>query len=150
MQETNFIMELQQMIGNTMTIKYFDTLEYAQKARKIKDPNELAEYQAHQMETALETVVQQIREESKHNFEEFEKKHESNSKDVATKSDITELRSELKKDIGELELKLREVELRLYKEISSVRYDMLKYMISGCVSIVVTLGGMMARGFHWF
>ncbi len=130
------------MTGTTMTIKYFDTLEYVQKARKIKDSNQLAEYQAHQMETALETVVQQMREESKHNFEEFEKKYDFKANNIATKFDVVELKSELKNDIVELEL-------RLQKEISSVRYDLLKYLVRSGIGIVATLSGVMAHGFHW-
>lgn len=54
-----------------MSVKYFDTLEYVRKAKELKDPEALAEYQVKQIETAIETAVNQIE-----------------SKDLATKKDL--------------------------------------------------------------
>lgn len=54
-----------------MSVKYFDTLEYVRKAKELKDPEALAEYQVKQIETAIEIAVNQIE-----------------SKDLATKKDL--------------------------------------------------------------
>lgn len=43
------------------------------------------------------------------------------------------------------ELRLTKEIAKLQKEIESVRYGALKYVIG----VVITLGGMMTHGFHW-
>ncbi len=45
---------------------------------------------------------------------------------------------------------LRETELRLQKEIADLRYASLKFTIWTGVGVVVVLGGMLAKGFHWW
>lgn len=58
---------------------------------------------------------------------------------------VTEVKNELatKKD---LELTKRDLELAIEK----LRYETLKFIVWTSVGVVVTLGGMLAKGFHWF
>jgi hypothetical protein len=54
------------------------------------------------------------------------------TKELATKADLGTTKAELQ------------------KEIAALRYDTLKFIIWTGVGIVVTLGGMLAKGFHWW
>jgi hypothetical protein len=58
----------------TLTSKHFDTLAYVKQARKLGTSEELAEFQAKQIEQAIDVAISQIE-----------------SKDLATKKDIKEL-----------------------------------------------------------
>lgn len=116
----------------TMSIKYFDTLEYVQKAKELRDPEELAKYQVKQIELAVEAGVKQAVGEARQVREEF------NSKDLVTKSELLATKNELKNEIKLLESKLKNDMLRLY--------------IRGCFAFgggMLALAGIMARGFHW-
>jgi hypothetical protein len=58
----------------TFTARHFDTLEYVKQAKKLGTSEELAEFQAKQIEQAIVVAVSQIE-----------------SKELATKNDIKEL-----------------------------------------------------------
>ena len=58
----------------TLASKHFDTLAYVKQARKLGTSEELAEFQAKQIEQAIDVAISQIE-----------------SKDLATKKDIKEL-----------------------------------------------------------
>lgn len=58
----------------TLTSKHFDTLAYVKQAKKLGTSEELAEFQAKQIEQAIDVAISQIE-----------------SKDLATKKDIKEL-----------------------------------------------------------
>ncbi|MFN8770667.1 MAG: hypothetical protein ACK5Z5_03535 [Neisseriaceae bacterium] len=143
-------------------VKYLDTLEYVKQSKALGASEELSEYQVKKIEEDIENAVIDIRTEVK-------------TKDIASKSDIkeTELRIQkeievVRKQIKEAELNLqkeiemvrkeiREVDLSLKKEIEIIRkeiigikYDTLKFIIWTGVGVVVALGGMIGKGFHWF
>lgn len=127
------------IIDNTvddMSIKYFDTLEYVKKSTEIKDPGALAAYQIKQIESAIETAVRYVKNDV----------HEDiNSKQLATKGDIRVLKDEIKEVRNELKSDIKDVR----GEIKDLRYDMLKFIVGTGVASILTLGGMIAHGFHW-
>jgi hypothetical protein len=115
-----------------MSIKYIDTLEYVRKAKELRDPEALAEYQVKKIESALEAGVKQAIDEAVKIRDEF------NDKDLATKGDLNLLRSELKSDMSLLR--------------SELKNDMLRLYLRGCFAFgggMLALAGIMARGFHW-
>ena len=63
-------------------LKHFDTLEYVKQARKLGTSQELAEFQAKQIEQAIDVAIQ--------SFEE---------KELVTKKDLEITKLELQKEI---------------------------------------------------
>lgn len=157
-----------------MAIKYFDTLEYVQKAKELRDPEALAEYQAHTMESAFEAVVQQI-----------ENQHEISHKGFTTKDDITIIKEDLviikkdltlmatKEDLAReihgvdkkfhgidakfhgIDAKFHGIDAKFHGidvKIEKLRFDTLKFVVWTGVSVVISLtsllGGLIAYGFH--
>jgi hypothetical protein len=118
------------MAAIAANIKYFDTLEFVEKSKKLGIPEEAAKFQVNQIEQAIEAAVTNVEKEMS------KVKDKMGALDLATKGDV------------------RESELRLLREIEVVRYATLKFVISTGVGVVVTLGGtlggMIAKGFHWW
>ena len=60
---------------------------------------------------------------------------------------------EVKRDVKHQDLatnsSIKETELRLLSEIERLRYQTLKFTIWTGVGVVITLGGLIAKGFHW-
>lgn len=149
-----------------MSIKYFDTLEYVKQYEEIKDSRALAEFQAAQMESAIETAVQYVKKDSANNVHHL--RDELNSKKLATKGnllsvknelkvDIKDLRTELKGDIADVRAEIAATKAELKGNIKDLRYDTIRFVIWTGVGVVVTLGGMMggiagmiAHALHWF
>lgn len=104
------------------TMKYIDILDYVRKAKEIKDPELLAEYQARQIESAIELVAQQVRE-------------EFHSRELATKTDLNLAIIGLKKDISDLR----------YETLKFVVWT----GVGVVITLSSILGGLIARGFHW-
>lgn len=158
---------------DNMSIKYFDTLEYVQQSKKIKDQGALAEHQAKQLESALETAVQYVKTDYTQQIETL--RSEIHSQDLATKGNVFTVRNELRNELkmetatvrSELKAEIASVRTELKSEIAAVRtelksdikdlrYDTLKFIVWTGVSVVVSVGGMlmgilgaMAHGFHW-
>ena len=133
--------------NNHMNIKYFDTLEYVQKSEEIKNPRDLAEFQVKQMESALETVTQYVKNDYTSRMKNF--RSEINNRNLATKNELFEVKNELKSDIKDLRSELK-------GDIKNLRYETLKFVVWTGVSVIVSVGGMMiglftaiAHGFHW-
>lgn len=127
----------------TMSIKYIDTLEYVQKAKEIRDPEELAKYQVKKIESAVESGVKQAVEEARKVREEF------NNKNLATKMDLDLLRAATKSDLDLLRVATKS-DLELLR--SELKNDMLRLYIRGCFAFgggMLALTSIMARGFHW-
>ena len=161
-------------VTDTMSVKYFDTLAYVQRSKELqKDPEALATYQVKQIESAIETAVNHIQQ-------------DTHSKEFATKTDLVEVKNELKADIAdvrnELKADIADVRNELKADIASVRnelkadiadvrselkydiknleikmekmrFDMLKFIIwtglGGIITLGGFLGGMLAKGFDW-
>lgn len=71
---------------------------------------------------------------------QLEKVFNEIQKEAATKKDLTELAT--KKD---LELTKQDLELAIEK----LRYETLRFVVWTGVGVIVALGGMMSKGFHW-
>ena len=106
---------------STLSVKHFSTVDYIKKLRAVEFTQPQAEVFAEVMEQQTQIIHEQ------QNEIEFLK-----TKETASKSDV------------------RESELRLQKEIATLRYDSLKFIVWTGVGVVVILGGMLAKGFHWF
>ena len=106
---------------STLSVKHFSTVDYIKKLRAVEFTQPQAEVFAEVMEQQTQIIHEQ------QNEIEFLK-----TKETASKSDV------------------RESELRLQKEIATLRYDSLKFIGCTGVGVVVILGGMLAKGFHWF
>lgn len=120
--------------------KYFDPLDYIRKARELKDPEALAEYQVRQMEMAMEALAQQVKEEMNHLREEID------IKDLVTKKDL-----ELSE--SRLTIKIEREIPQVHLEIPKLRVESIKFIIWTGVGVVSSLGGilggMIAHGFGW-
>lgn len=82
-----------------------------------------------------------------------------NLRKVGVSQDAAEVQAQAMEEIvhsvlnsGHLATKhdLTETELRLQKEIEKLRYETLKFAIFTGVGVVASLGGMIAKGFHWW
>src|SRR3990167_3394138 len=119
--------------------KYFDVLSYVKTSKALGVKEDLAEYQARQLAEIIDIA-------SANTQEEF------TVRELATKTDIHELRAETKTDIHELRTDvngLKDTTKDLVDRIGNLRYDTIKFVVWTGVSIVVFIGTMMAKGFHW-
>lgn len=151
-----------------MAIKYFDTLEYVQRSKEIKEPDALAAYQVKQIELAIETAVSYVKSEVHHNAQNLRDEIDIYKKELATKSELFSVKTELKTDIQtvraelkaeiqgvrtELKAEIQEVRTELKGDIKDLRYDTLKFVVWTGVGVVITLGGLLGgligHGFHW-
>ena len=114
--------------------RYFDAVEYIKKLRNAGATESMAEVQAQEMQHIIQDVIELTTERTTQII---------NSKEAVTKGD---LHLELEKVRSEI----RGVELKLQKEIIQLRYDSLKFIIWTGVGVVIAIGGMLAKGFHWF
>ncbi len=97
----------------------FDILEFVNRAKAAGVNQEFAEYQARQFEQVIDIAVAQAKE-------------EFGARDLATKSDIADIRKDL-------QIALKDQEIRLIKWFTGIG-----------ITTLLTLGGMLAKGFHWF
>lgn len=107
----------------TLTAKHFDALDYVKKSKELGVPEQVAEFQARQIEQLAEMI-----EEQNSKFMVLE------TKEPATKKDL---------EITKLELQ---------KEIESVRNDIKKSEIMLLIIFgagFLTMLGVLAKGFHW-
>lgn len=65
-----------------MTANHFDALDYVKKSKELGVPEQVAEYQARQIEQSIEIAINTIR-------------TEIENKDLATKKDIEMVRAEI-------------------------------------------------------
>ena len=105
-------------------MKHFSTVEYIQKLRK-------AEFTEAQAEVVAEIIELQAQNISDYNnrLTQFE------NKDLATKGDISLVRSEV-----------RESELRLQNSLKSLEIKLMALYGAGFLVLL----GILAKGFHWF
>lgn len=107
-----------------IAMKHFSTVEYIQKLRK-------AEFTEAQAEVVAEIIELQAQNISDYNnrLTQFE------NKDLATKGDISLVRSEV-----------RESELRLQNSLKSLEIKLMALYGAGFLVLL----GILAKGFHWF
>lgn len=121
-----------------LNIKHFSVVEYIHRLKQAKFTDEQAE------------VVAEILEQQSQVFNEYNSRvHNLELKEPATKKDLEITKLDLQKEI---EIVWREIEV-VHREIEVVRRDTLKFIIWTGVSVtftlLVSLGGMMAKGFGW-
>ena len=98
---------------------HFDALDYVERAEKLGISNEVAKFQAREMEVLYSVTIDEVKKEIKEEF---------SSKEFATKGDV------------------RESELRLQKEIEVVRKEIevvRKEIVQSKNQIVIWLGGLL-------
>ena len=119
----------------TITVTHFDTLEFVKKSKEFGANEQLAEYTARQIERVVAVVEQQ----SQNIHQQQIELNGLKSKEYSTQGDVREAELRLQKEIEIIR-----------KEIALLRYDTLKFTISTGIGVVIALGGMLAKGFHWF
>ncbi len=140
------------------TAKQFDMLAFIHglKERGVKE--DLAEYQARQLAQVIDIATAQSRGEV--HSQELATKIDIKQLEVDLKSDIKQLEVDLRSDIKQLEVDLKsdikrlEVDLKieikqLEVKLEQYRYDSLKFTVWTGIGVVVFLGGMLVKGFHW-
>ena len=93
------------------TIKHFDILDFVKKSKELGVSEPVAEYQARQIESAIDIAV-------------LTAKEEIHVKDLATSRDIKELEVRASRDIKDLEvrveLKIKELEVKIAESKTQV------------------------------
>ncbi len=112
--------------------KHFDALAFVKRSKELGVKEELAEYQARQFDQVIEiaSMITQT---------------ELNIRALATKTDIKQLEVDIKQLEVDLKLDIKQLEVKLER----YRYDSLKFTIWTGIGVVVVLGGMLVKGFHW-
>ena len=110
-------------------------VDYMHALRLVGFTNEQSEVQARELERVVVAITKE-REELKHDL-----KKELELEGLATKKDVEAVKQEIEKLASKKDLELA---------IEKVRYDALKFTVWTGVSVIVVLGGMLAKGFHWF
>ncbi len=104
-----------------------------------------SEVQARKLEQIVASVQQELRQNIKREI-----KQELQVEGLATKMDVLAVKSDVLAVKTDIELLKKGFDL----EIEKVRYDALKFTVWTGVAVVATLvttlGGMLAKGFHWF
>lgn len=103
----------------TLSMKYFDALEYVKQSRKLGASEELAEFQAKQIEHAIENAILLVKEDIRKD-------------NLATKQDVTLVNT----DIALLNANLRETEFRLKNEL-------IRWILGTCVATILALAGLL-------
>ncbi len=153
-----------------MPAKHFDALDFVKKSKALGVNDELAEYQARQLENVIDIASFTAREEfnvhelaTKTDLKQLEAdlKIEMKQLDLKieqyhseTKTDLKQLEVAMKTDLKQLESDLKIEMKQLEVKIEQYRYDTLKFVIWTGVGVVISLGGLLcgllAKGFHWF
>ena len=107
---------------NKVTMKYFDVFNFVKKAKEFGVNEQFAEYEARQIEQAINTIANEVK---------MEIKKELHSDEIVTKSDLKQ----------QLEI----VKLELKKEIAQASNKAL--LLMGTFGIFFL--GVLAKGFHW-
>src|SRR3990167_1906118 len=121
--------------------KHFDALDFVKKSKALGVKDELAEYQARQLENVIDIAS-------------FTARQEFNVHELATKTDLKQLEVEIKQIESKLEIKIEQyhsdlkIEMKQFDvKIEQYRYDTLKFIIWTGVGVVIFLGGLLAKGF---
>lgn len=124
-------------------MKHFDTLAFVKKSKELGVKEEIAEYQARQIESAIDIAVYTANDEFK--ALELATKNDLKQVESCLKQDIKQLETDLKQDIKQVENNIKQLELK----IEQYRYDSLKFIVWTGVGAIIFLSGLLAKGFHW-
>lgn len=106
---------------STATMTHFDTLGYVEKSTKLGANEELAKFQARELEAVYDMAVANSNQ-----------RLDNELNNVATKSDLKDIKVVLKSDIQELRL-----------EIQNVRLELLKWVVGVGATTIVAISGIM-------
>jgi hypothetical protein len=107
----------QKLKGQKMAIAlHFNTLDYVEKAEKLGISNEVAKFQARQIEQAVSTVAKEVK---------AEIKQELHANELVTKKDL---------DVVKLELEVK---------IATIKSDLIKWILGTGIGAVITLSGVL-------
>ena len=124
----------------TASIQYsyprFDVVEYIKKLRNAGVNQEVAETQAQELEIALNSVLEQSKQDTRQAFE---------NKDLATKGDI----AIVKNDIEKVKNDLQKAKLELQKEIAEASTKVIIWVSGLLGTFGICFLGILAKGFHW-
>jgi len=124
---------------SAISLEYFSAVDYIHDLRQA----DFTERQAEAVTKIIERQTQIIQEQKNDIDKQKHQIDSLTSKELATKGDISLVRGGI-----------RETELRLQKEIETLRHETLRFVIWTGVGVVLTLigtlGGMIAHGFHWW
>jgi uncharacterized FlaG/YvyC family protein len=108
----------------TLTAKYFDVFNFVKKAREFGVNEQFAEYEARQIEQAINAIANDVKAEIKQKI---------HSDELATKKDLELVKLELQKEI-------KEIELRLSSEIHKSKMDTIVWLSGIMVTLVLASG----------
>ena len=76
---------------------------------------------------------------------------------LVTHKEIKELEFKFETSIKELDVKLTQHQLITHKEIKDLdlkleqyRYESIKFIVWTGIGVIISLGGLLSKGFHWF
>ena len=107
----------------------------------------------------LELSIKALEAATKKDLKELEAttKRELKELEATTKRELKELEATTKREFKELDVKLTQYQLATHTEIKDLhlkleqyRYESIKFIIWTGISVIISLGGLLAKGFHWF
>ena len=126
-----------------MVAKHFDTLAFVKKSKELGVVEEIAEYQARQIEYAIDIAVATANDEFR--------PHE-----LATKTDLKQIEANIKQieaNIKQIEASIKQTDANIRQieiKIEQYRYDSIKFIVWTGLAGVAFLTSLLAKGFHWF
>lgn len=119
-------------------------VDYIHGLKQAGVSEQAVEFHARQFEQTTAEIAQiaaKTKEEVKHDIKQ---KFQIDS--LATKNDIILIKNDITLAKKELEVEIEKVRTEIHK----IRYDTFKFIVWTGVGVVAALGGMLAKGFHWF
>ncbi|MCX7116985.1 MAG: hypothetical protein NTW94_03600 [Legionellales bacterium] len=129
------------------TVRHFDALAFVKRSKELGVKEDLAEYQARQLDQLIDIAMAINKEEF--NTHELATKTDIKQLEVDLKTDIKQLEVDLKTDIKQLEVDLKTDIKQLEVKIEQYRYDALKFTVWTGIGVTVFLSGLLVKGFHW-
>ena len=117
----------------TLTMKHFDVLDFVKKSKELGATQEMAEFQARQIEILADTIQEQNQE-----IEALKKS------EPATKRDLEIIKLELQKEI---EIVRREIEV-VRKEIAMVKNELVKWVLGTGIATILAIAGLLKFMIH--
>ena len=126
-----------QIMAMAMNFSHFNVLEYVRKLRSVNFTQEQAEVQALEMEQVISKIYVSIKDEVKQeiHMDELVTKKDLNITQLELQKEMEVIRKEIIQSNNNLELKLKNLEIKLMT------------MYGGGFLILL---GVIAKGFHWW
>ncbi len=121
----------------TLSMKHFDVLDFVKKSKELGASQEMAEFQARQIEVLADTLQEQNQE-----IEALKKL------EPVTKRDLEIVKLELQKEIEELRKEIQVVKLELQKEIAMVKNELVKWVLGTGIATILAIAGLLKFMLH--